>query len=377
MELPTKGDSINQDALLDDNASIFSILPLLIHDLFHWESHITILMKYLLDQMVSSEVLEESQAIQLQAIYSNVQELVNKGIVGHNDQQDVLTIDEDKSILLSFAFGRTLSDATSILSDPRNIEIVVHCPDGTSDELVHKQAGDYLKGKYEGPAHSACYPISVKVTQLKPAGTRSRTRVSRKRDAEIRQRLAHLDLEELLHNAGITIDASGELTTSANAVSSSINLEDDNRVASANVEEKNLLLRELAEGVTTKTVQNVVDLKSWYCTCDEFQACYVSQTQESLEDKGLYHSDNKTASACFLPGFGTQMMHAEHLTAKFLDNAITRYFRSLLPENRTKHLSPLPRCCHILALAIAAENSSHAHPYYTITSLDTPWPMIM
>lgn len=203
----------DDDFLLQENSAILSILPLLIQDLFHWESHLEILLKFLQNQIEASEVLEESQTIQLQAIYSQIQEISEKGMVENCHQKDVLVIDENKSILLAFTFGRAFADALSILSDPRNINIVVYCEEGTDENLVNELGANYLQGKFESTGSNACLPISVKVTQVKQIRESSKGRVSKKRMAEIGQRLAHLNLEKMLHNAGLTINDAGELTT--------------------------------------------------------------------------------------------------------------------------------------------------------------------
>lgn len=370
----------DDDFLLQENSAILSILPLLIQDLFHWESHLEILLKFLQNQIEASEVLEESQTIQLQAIYSQIQEIAEKEMVENRHQKDVLVIDENKSILLAFTFGRAFADALSILSDPTNINIVVYCEEGTDENLVNELGANYLQGKFESIGSNACHPISVKVTQVKQIRERSKARVSKKRMAEIGQRLAHLNLEKMLHNAGLTINDAGELTTIPKSTNSLENIPantlNPTTMFSANSDERIRLQKELDEAVATKRELHVVDLKSWYCSCDEFQAAYVPQaTPDTLDNDSDTHCPISRDDTLFTPT-GLHMMDANDLIAKCHDNPITSYFRSLLPHNQTRHLSKLPICCHLLALSIAATNSPHSHRYFTILSLDNVWSML-
>lgn len=371
---------IDDDSLLQENSAILSILPLLIQDLFHWESHLEILLKFLQNQIEASEVLEESQTIQLQAIYSQIQEIAEKGIVENSGQKDVLVIDENKSILLAFTFGRAFVDALSILSDPKNIKIVVYCEEGTEKSLINELGANYLQGKFESTGPNACHPIGVKVVQVKQIRERSKARVSKKRVAEIGQRLAHLDLEKMLHNAGLTINDAGELITIPKSTSILKNIPADtlnpSALFSANSDERTRLQKELDEAVATKRELHAVDLKSWYCSCDEFQACYVPQTRPDILDNDSDTRCPISPDDILSTPAGRHMMDAHDLIAKCHDNPITRYFRSLLPQNQTKHLSTLPICCHLLALSIAATNSPHTHRYFTILSLDNVWSML-
>ncbi|CUM54994.1 unnamed protein product [Debaryomyces tyrocola] len=371
---------IDDDSLLQENSAILSILPLLIQDLFHWESHLEILLKFLQNQIEASEVLEESQTIQLQAIYSQIQEIAEKGIVENSGQKDVLVIDENKSILLAFTFGRAFVDALSILSDPKNIKIVVYCEEGTEKSLINELGANYLQGKFESTGPNACHPIGVKVVQVKQIRERSKARVSKKRVAEIGQRLADLDLEKMLHNAGLTINDAGELITIPKSTSILKNIPADtlnpSALFSANSDERTRLQKELDEAVATKRELHAVDLKSWYCSCDEFQACYVPQTRPDILDNDSNTRCPISPDDTLSTPAGLHMMDAHDLIAKCHDNPITRYFRSLLPQNQTKHLSTLPICCHLLALSIAATNSPHTHRYFTILSLDNVWSML-
>lgn len=294
-------------------------------------------------------------------------------------QKDVLVIDENKSILLAFTFGRAFADALSILSDPRNINIVVYCEEGTDENLVNELGANYLQGKFESTGSNACLPISVKVTQVKQIRESSKGRVSKKRMAEIGQRLAHLNLEKMLHNAGLTINDAGELTTipkSTSILNIPTNTLKPTTMFSANSVERTRLQKELDAAVATKRELYVVDLKSWYCSCDEFQASYVPQTTpDTLDNDSDTHCPISPYDTLSTPA-GLYMMDTDDLIAKCHDNPITRYFRSLLPHNQTRHLSKLPICCHLIALSIAATNSPHTHRYFTILSLDNVWSML-
>lgn len=375
-------NSINEhDSLLQDNSAILSILPLLIQDLFHWESHLAILLKFLQNQIGESEVLDESQTIQLQAIYSQIQEISEKEVAKNKKQNDVLVIDEDKSLLLTFTFGRAFLDALSILADPNNINVVVYCEEGTDKELVNELGANYLQGNFGSTGTGVFHPISVKVTQVKQVRERSKTRVSKKRLAEISQRLAYLDLERMLSNAGLTINDSGELTTIPKSTST-LKVFQSNTLtpfsrSSDNSDERIRLQKELIEAVATKRELNVVDLKSWYCSCEEFQASYVSSPEQPDQLENCREPGCTTIADDTFPTLSPlRMIDADNLIAKFHDNQITRYFNSLLPQNQTKHLSSLPICCHLLALSIAATNSPYTHRYFTVLSLDNLWSML-
>mmetsp|Transcript_476 Transcript_476/g.561 ORF Transcript_476/g.561 Transcript_476/m.561 type:complete len:381 (+) Transcript_476:2540-3682(+) len=378
--LESDDNSINEDdTLLQENSAIFSLLPLLIQGLFHWESHLAILLKFLQNQIEESEVLDESQTIQLQAIYSQIQEISKREVTKHSNQNDVLVIDEDKSLLLTFTFGRAFMDALSILSDSNNINIIVYCEEGTDKDLVNELGVNYLQGNFESTGPGAFYPISVKVTQVKQVREQTKLRVSKKRMAEIGQRLAYLDLERMLNNAGLTINDAGELTTIPKSTNTLKESDSQNLFlrSSANSDERIQLQKELNEAVATKRELNIVDLKSWYCSCEEFQASYVSSQDQSYQLENWRDFDHTTTTDDTFPTLSPlRMIDADNLIAKFYDNQITRYFRSLLPQNQTKHLSTLPICCHILALSIAASNSPYTHRYFTVSSLDNLWSML-
>lgn len=345
------------DPLLQENAAIFSILPLMILGLFHRESHEVVLQKFLQDQISIAQELDDDRSSKLQAIISQVNEALTAiSKLGHSEKS-VLVIDENKSVLLSLTFGRTFSDALDILSNPDNIEANVLCEDSTAENIQHV-VSNYMQGKFESGDMNL--PIAVKVNQKKSTGT-TRNRLSKNKDAEIRERISYLELEQMLHNVGLTITDTGELAAKPKIVQTQFVPPPDHS-SEAIAHELKLLQLQLDDGIATTSDLYLVDLKSWYCSCEEYQACYVPTEPENNAYAPDYNS----------PDLQLQMVPVDRLIAKNLHNSITHLFRGPQPHAQTNHLSTLPICPHLLAVVIAAVNSTTNHKFFTLSSLSDP-----
>ena len=353
MSEANKGD---KKFLFRENSAIFAILPLVGRGLFREKKKENTYLEMIAKQVHSVENTGSIPILKNKS--SKVQEILSLAGKRHLKQNKEASIDENKSLLLSMTFGRTYLEALDILSYKESIRVLVYSKTHLDEPTVKEIGTLYLETQFELlRLHQARPVVMVKVilraSNCPPTNGQPTMSTS---ETEIAQRIDFLQSELVLVEMGF------RLTERNNKLVLLQSQGDDTSFRQSCMREIYTLQKELDEKKTKNLVireESLVDLKSWYCSCNAYQNCYLQNYHKytSVTEENIKEDSLKASS--FLLKDASEMV-ANAATNK--ENLVARFLCALPPEIQTKHLSTLPLCPHLLALILALANplfSSH------------------
>lgn len=318
------------ELLMERNASILIMLPSLLQNLFFLDYNSRALLRYFEfnDRLEGDDKNENYLQLKLQ-----VEVLVNGKKIA-NDKQEAVTVDQNKTILMSFLLGSCYNEALEILSNKDNVNIEILCP----DEDDAQRLGNYYLNHFRLPDDCNGESVMIKVIQNLPISNDNR----KKHISAIKSRLHFLEIKALLEKVGMSLNSNGTIVPQRDHIG---------------ITDTSGECRRLREKITAKlnieVEENIVDLNNWYCSCKGYQNHYIN--------KGTNRLSNEDANL----SKGIVMASVEELIKPLLEVFSTSIIGRLLSQCNTKILDPIPICPHILAMLILLHNKD-VNPSYNI-----------
>ncbi|CCE79418.1 Piso0_001479 [Millerozyma farinosa CBS 7064] len=348
------------EAALQDNFGILILLPSLATGLFTLKPRIDILQSLIEEENSFLQRIEGSSDVEIQAIREQAVH-ISLNNENHSAGETSLCIDTEKSLGLSLLFGDIYTRALAVLSSPSNVDVMIFSRLGQEPEDLQELGAKYLAGEFDGrfkqeETSPEDHIITVRVTQQCRTEVDHRRKVSLKKAAKIRKELIQLELEEILHRAKISQMGSYQSTSGHQHMH-----EIEKR--------RSELESKLNSGFSICEVSHVVDLKTWYCTCTEYQMCYTrsfasDNTEEQTSGPASPNLPTITQVSPYTKGL--RMVAANELI-EGEPNCVSKFFTGMKDKNTTKHLSSLPICCHLLAVVLVSSNMNQDSRLHSVS----------
>lgn len=360
----SEANSRDKKFLFQENSAIFALLPLVGRGLFREKQKENPYLKMIAKQVHS---VENTRSIPiLREKSTKVHDILSVAGKRLLEQKKEASLDENKSLLLSMTFGRTYLEALDILSYKESIRVLVYSKMHLDEPLVKEIGTRYLEAQFELlRSHQARPVVMVKVTlsTLNCPHTANQSTISAAEN-EIVQRIDFLQSELVLQEMGFS------LTERHNKLVLLETQGEDTFFRQSCLAEIDTLQKELEKKKSKHLVtreESIVDLKSWYCSCNAYQHCYLQNYQKytPAAENDLLEGSLKALS--FFVKDASQMV-ANAATNK--ENLVARFLCALPPEIQTKHLSTLPLCPHLLALVLALANPLFSSQFIRFDYLD-------
>ncbi|CCE88702.1 Piso0_001479 [Millerozyma farinosa CBS 7064] len=348
------------DTALQDNFGVLVLLPSLAAGLFTLKPRIDVLQNLIEEENSFLQTIDGSSDVEIQAIREQAVH-INLNNENHSAGETSLCIDAEKSLGLSLLFGDTYGRALEVLSLPSNVDVMVFSRSGQEPRDLQEMGAKYLAGDFDGlfkqeETSPEDYIITVRVTQQRRTEMDHRRKVSLKKAAKIRKELIQLELEEILHRAKVS---QREMQQSIGSFQHMHEID----------KRRSELESELNSGFSLSQVSHVVDLKTWYCTCTEYQMCYTrSFTSDHTEEQELDPASHSLPTATQVSPYtkGLKMVAANELI-KGEPNCVSKFFTGMKNKNTTKHLQQLPICCHLLAVVLVSANMNQHSKLHSVS----------
>lgn len=348
------------ETALQDNFGVLILLPSLATGLFTLRPRIDVLQNLIEEENSFLQTIDGSSDVEIQAIREQAVH-ISLNNEDHSAGETSLCIDAEKSLGLSLLFGDIYSRALAVLSSPSNVNVMVFSRLGQEPQDLQELGAKYLAGEFDGlfrqdETSPEDYIITVRVTQQHRMEMDHRRKVSLKKAAKIRKELIQLELEEILHRAKLSQKESYQSTGSRQHM---------HEIGKRRSE----LELELNSDFSISQESHVVDLKTWYCTCTEYQMCYtrsfaLANTEEQASD--LESSNLPTITQVSPYTKGLKMVAANELI-KGEPNYVSKFFTGMKNKNTTKHLLQLPICCHLLAVVLVSANMNEHSKLHSVS----------
>lgn len=354
-------NSIDLDeTALQDNFGVLILLPSLAVGLFTSKPRIDVLQNLIEEENSFLQTIDGSRDVEIQAIREQAVH-ISLNNESHSAGESTLCIDTEKSLGLSLLFGDIYNKALALLSSPSNVDVMVFSRLGKEPQDLLELGAKYLAGEFDDlfkqeETSPEDYIITIRVTQQCRTEIDHRRKVSLKKAAMIRKELIQLELEEIIHRAKASQEEVRQSTGSGQHMHE--------------IEKRRSELElELNSGFSIYQVSHVVDLKTWYCTCTEYQMCYTRSFT-------LYHAEEKasdpaspelpTTKQVSLYTKGLKMVAVNELI-KGEPNCVSKFFTRIKNQKNTKHLQQLPICCHLLAVVLVSANMNHHSKLHSVS----------
>lgn len=294
----------------EENSSVLLLLPLLLENLFGYEN-----------QLVNLTKIVES--CRLNVRWKIIQERLNE--LPPHIWLELLSIDEDKAVLLAFMLGSMFAESVDLLVS-RRLVVLVYNSDCKQVEIDR-----YFQGQFNRKV-----PV---ILRFKPPTT-TRTQGPKLVISQL-QKLSDLHKEVAPQILSVIEEIRQEDELSRKPEREQQKDGDDARDADDG--------EDAAESTFDPSLLISCDLKSWYCSCEEFQ----NQTA------GI-SSNHPEGSECG----SSELFSVEKLTNGSVNEKLLKILNS--PFIKTKHKSPLPICCHLLSILIISFNNLNPSTFYSI-----------
>lgn len=319
------------EALFNDNSALITLLPPLIEHLYVRDSSINLVIGYINHLITKVSKKNPDFAKQLELIRQQLQKLC--GSDEHysriKGQKDALAIDTNKSITLSLLFGNLFTDAIEILSDPSNVLFFSKLFEPGNDIAINDDSGDLIFELVQQYLHTG-RDLNGRSIMV---GVRERTEATTNAHVEqIHKQLMEIEVNEMLYKIGL-------LYRNSRLIKISDEYDDMEAFFQQQLQDKERLQSDLAlkqeMGTHYRRQHYVVDLFNWYCSCSQYQSCYIQDWIHKLP-----------------PRIGETISD----TSPLFDHI------------KLDQINPLPICSHILVLLIIKANHSPTNALYTYSS---------
>ncbi|CAK7902554.1 hypothetical protein CAAN1_16S03642 [[Candida] anglica] len=330
MSVDSRSDNEN---LLAENACVLGMVPSLVQDLYYWETTLEMLYQVIKVNINDSELDSELKTY-WESFYQSLNEQVEELSVVEKEKsmsKDMLAIDENKSIMLTFLLGTIFIKALEILSRQDSIVVKVHSNQSHEEKLVLVQ--EYMRGIFPQEI-----PISITVLH-------SENYEPNEKDLESFQKQKELKLIELKKLVETIEQQVPKLILSRDKLFSKLEL--NLKEPPSHVHEDELEDNEQEQPHEENKREYIVDLKSWYCSCNTYQLQHTGVPGSHPEHEQQYEPNSPNPNQ--YPISLTQLLSTQPYPTT-LSNLLQA---SNVP---TKHASLLPLCAHLLAVLIGAWN---------------------
>lgn len=346
------------DYFHDENAAILAVLPLLLRNFLSRESHCHKVLESI-DNQITKQLNQDNNKVHgndlqvnEQNSHSNVElfsyimkdlklirdqlatKIVNRDLlIMKLDKDKHYNIDQNKSIMLDLLFGAMYHEAVEIYQNKLIKMIIFKGEDDTINELPT----NYFKARY-----IMKHPVVIKVDNPKD-------NINKKLQLQFNttrndSRDGIFNIKQLLSTIGLFIDNDLRLRPIS---TTSFGIEMDLDTCS---QENHSKFRK------SKTTTHIVDLKTWYCSCDQYQKHYSPLKSDGFE---------RDAMSVMTPTDHLKMTTLKKLTANYATSHDSNILLDLL-DSRVNHLSKMPICAHLLAVAMLLFNVD-SYPNYELT----------
>lgn len=275
---------MDDSLIFQENSQILYLLPSLATGLLTKQNYVDTIYASI-DRYVKGNKNEKNSLLKIREQIQALEENMHK---------DVVIIDEEKTVLLAYAFPLIYTPALAIATG-KGIEVEVFSEETIGSSELEKIARDHLTAK-DGKV-----PVFVRVA-LKPHG---------KVDSVPSEPNIYLKLRQMLEQVG------HELTLDTQEVRASLIPWVQKESEKDDHQEK-----------------CTVDLYNWHCSCDEFFKSFESQPRETGQ-------------------LIVRAFQSEVDSGSRGDDTLLRYF---LARQTSLHNSTLPICVHLLAVILAVFN---------------------
>lgn len=348
------------ETALQDNFGVLIMLPSLAAGLFTSKPRIDVLQNLIEEENSFLQTIDGSSDVEIQAIGEQAVH-ISLNNESYSAGETSLCIDAEKSLGLSLLFGDIYGRALAVLSSPSNVDVLVFSRLGQEPQNLQELGAKYLAGGFDGlfkqdETSPEDYIITVRVTEQRRTELDHRRKVSLKKAARIRKELIQLELEEILHRAKVSQKETHQP------------IDSDKHMHEIEKRRSELEL-ELNSGFSISQVYHVVDLKTWYCTCTEYQMCYtrsftLDHTEEQAADPATPNLPTTTQVSPYTKGL--KMVAANELI-NGEPNCVSKFFTGMKNKNTTKHLKQLPICCHLLAVVLVSANMNQHSKLHSVS----------
>ncbi|KAK6454147.1 uncharacterized protein RJT20DRAFT_20 [Scheffersomyces xylosifermentans] len=324
MDSPNPGydmDPMGHEQLLARNSGLLQLLPSLAEGLFLTETPYNALLKHLEQESSNAFNLE------VQELRKKVVALTDGGTNVAESKEGLIQIDEDKNIVLGLTFGTTFLEAMAIIAEEHEcIQVDVRGkPEVKDKQELEGLIQEYLKTLKVPRELQKCFlKFTVNQRIASNGQKRRRTQMKEMDNTEklvFTKELNDLEIRQMLYKVGLSYNNEGSLIRAGD-----IALDTDDSYKKFTEPRIQQLREKLVPNATT-TEHHMVDLRNWYCDCNEYQECYG-------HDEG-------------------RILDVESLLASYSGpNPVMNLFT----ECPSRILDPVPICCHLLTIVIIACN---------------------
>ncbi|KAK6464917.1 hypothetical protein DFJ63DRAFT_97911 [Scheffersomyces coipomensis] len=315
------------------NSNIVELLPSILHNLFYKQTKLDNFTRYL-----QSKYDFESQYL-LTKLKDVNESSYNQLNDNDNNNNTLVKLDNDKTLLLGYLFGNVFIDAMNIVNEDSSIEIKIlkRGNDINSNDIVEQ----FMKDQHFN------HPLFFYVNQLSSPNSTISSK-SQKLAQSLREELLELEYKQYLHDLEIDRFGSEEIEQKNIMRQSQINQElksiyssNTNQNHSNNDQTDD---KHINQSNMFNPDKNYVDLKNWYCDCQQYQQCYNNDGQIITSTK---------------------------LIAKFNSSDQSNPIINVLRQIPSHLLDPLPMCSHLLSVLILITNYNHLKHKSSINNSST------